>query len=112
MNFQTRIRTPEGVVFDGVTEGLILPGAGGLFGIQAAHEPMLAVLAPGIVTLFQTGDRLHMAVGGGVVEVAAAGVTVLTEMAAIADTESEAEERLEAYQKQAMVALPSAVEFT
>lgn len=80
-SFHCKINTPDDTVFDGEVEGLILPGEEGSFGVLYNHTPYMAVLAPGSITIEQTGSERSMACGGGFAEVRDNDVTILAETA-------------------------------
>jgi F-type H+-transporting ATPase subunit epsilon len=62
--------TPEGPVFEGEAEIVVVPGAAGQLGIMANHAPLVSSLKPGElhVTDMQ-GQRHEFATDGGFVEV-------------------------------------------
>ena len=53
--FSVSVVTPEGAVFDGEAEMLIVPGAAGEIGVLARHAPLVALLKAGS-TRVHTGD--------------------------------------------------------
>ncbi len=74
--------SPESVLYSGDVDQVDLPGAEGDMGILAGHAPLMTVLRPGIVTIFNQGERLSVVITGGFAEVGPAGLTVLTDWAA------------------------------
>jgi F-type H+-transporting ATPase subunit epsilon len=62
--------TPEGPVFEGEAEIVVVPGTAGQLGIMANHAPLVSSLKPGElhVTDMQ-GQRHEFATDGGFVEV-------------------------------------------
>ena len=62
--------TPEGQAFQGEAESVVLPGSEGEFGVLPGHEPFLAVLRIGTMTICkESGEELHAAVSQGFAEV-------------------------------------------
>jgi F-type H+-transporting ATPase subunit epsilon len=64
--FDVALVTPEGTVFDGEAEMLIVPGAAGEIGVLARHAPLVATLKAGS-TRVHLGDNeiLEFAPGPG-----------------------------------------------
>jgi F-type H+-transporting ATPase subunit epsilon len=64
--FDVSLVTPEGTVFDGDAELLIVPGAAGEIGVLARHAPLVATLKAGS-TRVHLGDNeiLEFATGPG-----------------------------------------------
>ncbi len=61
-----RIVTPEGVIFDGRVERVIVPGVEGELGVLARHAPLVARLKIGAVTLkFSDGSSRDFAINEG-----------------------------------------------
>jgi F-type H+-transporting ATPase subunit epsilon len=73
--------SPESVLFSGDVDQVDLPGAEGDMGILAGHAPLVTVLRPGIVTIFQGHEKVPVVVIGGFAEVSPAGLTVLADRA-------------------------------
>jgi len=73
--------SPERVLFSGDVDQVDLPGAEGDVGILAGHAPLVAILRPGIVTIFREGRQESVVVTGGFAEVGPAGLTVLADRA-------------------------------
>jgi F-type H+-transporting ATPase subunit epsilon len=62
--------TPEGQAFHGEAEAVVLPGSEGEFGVLPGHEPFLAALQIGPMTIRKAGgEELHAAVSQGFAEV-------------------------------------------
>ena len=60
---------------------IILPGAGGVFTVQADHTPMLTTLIPGVLEIStEEGKKIFYAINGGFVEIKDNTVKVLAEM--------------------------------
>ena len=70
--------TPDGPVFEGEAEIVVVPGEAGQLGIMANHEPLISTLKPGElhVTDMQ-GNRHEFATDGGFVETRKNETTVL-----------------------------------
>lgn len=65
--FDVSLVTPEGAVFEGEAEMLILPGAGGEIGVLARHAPLVATLRAGStrVHVRRAEEVLEFATGPG-----------------------------------------------
>jgi F-type H+-transporting ATPase subunit epsilon len=81
MSLRLDIVTPESKTFEGQVEAVVIPTASGELGILPGHVGLLTQLDPGELVVTQQGQELHLAVGGGFVEVAGDVVSVLTDMA-------------------------------
>jgi F-type H+-transporting ATPase subunit epsilon len=77
--------SPERVLFSGEVDQVDLPGAEGDMGILPLHAPIVTVLRPGIVTIFNQGRREEVVVVGGLAEMSPAGLTVLADRAGARD---------------------------
>ena len=64
-----RVLTPEGAVFSGEAEIMVVPGSAGELGILAHHAPLISSLKPGHMTVAEGGERLEWATAGGFIEV-------------------------------------------
>ena len=73
--------SPERVLFSGEVDQVDLPGAEGDMGILPLHAPVVTVLRPGIVTIFNQGRREEVVVVGGFAEMSPAGLTILADRA-------------------------------
>jgi F-type H+-transporting ATPase subunit epsilon len=68
--YPVELITPEGVVFSGDAERLIVPGAAGDLGILANHAPLVSVLRPGETRVTEgDGTVHHFATDDGYVQV-------------------------------------------
>ena len=83
--FHFDLVSPERLVFSGEVEQVDVPGAEGDFGVLAGHAPMVAMLKPGILSIFQSGTPERIVVGGGFAEVNPESLTVLAELAVPVD---------------------------
>ena len=79
--FHFDLVSPEKMVFSGEVEQVDVPGAEGDFGVLAHHAPLIAMLKPGILTIFGAGETQRVVVVGGFAEVNEEGLTVLADMA-------------------------------
>ena len=50
-SFKVVITTPDDVAWEGEAVSAIIPGLAGYLGIWAHHAPLVAAVAPGVVTL-------------------------------------------------------------
>jgi len=76
------IVTPEGVVYSDPAVHLVtLPAADGQIGIYAQHTPLLTRLVPGEIIVERNGGHEFLAVGGGLVEVTADSISIVTDSA-------------------------------
>jgi len=66
--FALSLVTPEGAVFEGEVEMLIVPGDAGEIGVLARHAPLVAMLKAGSTRIYRdraTEDILEFATGPG-----------------------------------------------
>src|SRR5512133_1948014 len=93
--------TPEGPVFEGEAEIVVVPGSAGQLGIMANHAPLVSSLKPGElhVTDMQ-GQRHEFATDAGFVEVRKNETLVLVGEAVPRDQIDAARARLERAQAQ------------
>lgn len=94
MNFE--LVSLEGIKFHADAYSVVLPTAAGQITVMPGHEPLLAALVPGIITIRRSkGDQdyhlEHYATYGGVLEVGKNGVRVLVDEATHGDEINEAE---------------------
>jgi F-type H+-transporting ATPase subunit epsilon len=99
------IVTPDGKAFSDDVEMVTLTGVQGEMGILPQHVRLMTKLVPGEVVVRKDGRDQFLAVGGGLVEVTATRVSILTDMAVAAESidEAKAEEarrRAEAHLKE------------
>lgn len=96
MPLHLEIVTPESKTFEGEVDSVVVPTQEGEIGILPDHVGLLAQLEPGELVVSQHGQALHLAVGGGFIEVWENRVAVLTDMAIREDEidESAAEEAM------------------
>jgi F-type H+-transporting ATPase subunit epsilon len=80
------IVTPERRLLSEEVEMVTLPGTAGQMGVLRGHEPLLSTLDIGEIVLHRKGgEKQHIAVHGGVVEVRPNKVTILADLAEIAE---------------------------
>jgi F-type H+-transporting ATPase subunit epsilon len=64
--FDLAVVTPEGAVFEGEAQMLIVPGAGGEIGVLARHAPLVAMLKAGSTRVHVgEGNVIEFATGPG-----------------------------------------------
>ncbi|HWM48108.1 MAG TPA: F0F1 ATP synthase subunit epsilon [Xanthobacteraceae bacterium] len=81
--FQLDLVAPDRLTFSGEVDQVDVPGLEGDFGVFAGHAPTIALMRPGILTVYANGAQQQFVVLGGFVEVSPQGVvTVLAETAA------------------------------
>ena len=77
--FKLKILTPEGVVFDGMAESVIVRTTVGDKGILAKHEPYVAALTIGQAKIRIDGKVRVGAVSSGIVEVTKEQTSILAQ---------------------------------
>jgi F-type H+-transporting ATPase subunit epsilon len=83
--FPLELVAPDRLTFHGEVDQVDLPGIEGDFGVLAGHAPTVALLRPGIVTVYAGGSQTQFVVMGGFAEVSSQGaLTVLADTAAAA----------------------------
>jgi F-type H+-transporting ATPase subunit epsilon len=79
---QVDIVSAEGEMFSGAASMLFAPASEGDVGIAPRHAPLLSLLKAGEVRVkTPAGEEHHFFVGGGVIEVQPAKVTILADTA-------------------------------
>jgi F-type H+-transporting ATPase subunit epsilon len=63
--FDLSVVTPEGSVFDGEAQMLVVPGAAGEIGVLARHAPLVAMLKAGEIRVKSRGEWQSFAAGPG-----------------------------------------------
>jgi F-type H+-transporting ATPase subunit epsilon len=79
--FHFDLVSPEKLAFSGEVDQVDVPGLEGDFGVLAGHAPVVAAIRPGILTIHTGATRQKIIVLGGLAEVSAKGLTVLTDVA-------------------------------
>jgi F-type H+-transporting ATPase subunit epsilon len=77
--FHFELVSPERLLFSGTVDQVDVPGSEGDFGVLAGHAPLVAMLKPGILTIFEGGKQTRAVVFGGFAEVSPGGMTVLAD---------------------------------
>lgn len=104
--FRLKILTPEGIVYDGMAESVIVRTTVGDKGILAKHEPYVAALTIGQAKIRIDGAVRVGAVSSGIVEVTKDRTTILAQSFEWSDeidvdraekAKALAEERMEQY---------------
>lgn len=80
--FQFDLVSPEKLLFSGEVDQVDVPGSEGDFGVFAGHAPMVAIVRPGMLTIYSNGKEEKVVVLGGFAEVGPNGLTVLADVAA------------------------------
>lgn len=83
--FHLQIVTPEGSIFDGQVESVLLPGSEGEMEALPMHAKLMTEVQPGELRLKAEGKTTTLAIGEGFAEVSQGKVTVLTDLAVKAD---------------------------
>lgn len=76
--FSLKIVTPDGLVFDGQAEELVVRTTSGDLGILAGHINCVAPLGTGRATVITDGKHRHASCTGGMVTVVNKEVTLLS----------------------------------
>ena len=84
------IVTPDGKAYSEDVEMVTLTGVQGEMGILPQHIPLMTKMVPGELVVRKGGRDLFVVVGGGLVQVTATRVNILTDMAVAADKMDEA----------------------
>jgi F-type H+-transporting ATPase subunit epsilon len=77
---------PESLLASEEVDMVVAPGAAGDFGVLPEHSPLMALLRPGVIEIYE-GNQVsrRIFVGGGFAEVNETGCTVLAEEAVPVD---------------------------
>jgi F-type H+-transporting ATPase subunit epsilon len=84
------IVTAEGPVYSDDVEIVTLPGIVGQFGVYPQHVPLITQMVPGEIIVRKDGRDTFFATGGGLIEVSATSVAILTDQAVQSDKIDEA----------------------
>ncbi len=79
--FHFDLVSPDKISFSGEVDQVDVPGSEGDFGVLAGHAPLIALLRPGILTVYAGGEQTKLVVLGGFAEVGPDGLTVLADVA-------------------------------
>jgi F-type H+-transporting ATPase subunit epsilon len=73
--------SPERELFNGEVDHVVVPGSEGEFGVSPNHAPVMSVIKPGALRVFDDGNVRRIFVNGGFADVTPEGLTVLAEEA-------------------------------
>jgi F-type H+-transporting ATPase subunit epsilon len=73
--------SPEGSVFEGEAESVVVPAWDGEVGVMKGHAPMLVLLGEGTMRINGGGGDQQFKISGGFMQVVDDVVTVLSEKA-------------------------------
>lgn len=73
--------SPEREVFNGEVDHVVVPGSEGEFGVSPNHAPVMSMIKPGALRVFDGGQVRKIFVNGGFADVTPEGLTVLAEEA-------------------------------
>ncbi len=79
--FHFELVSPDRISFSGEVDQVDVPGSEGDFGVLAGHAPLIALLRPGLMTVYAGGEQTKLVVLGGFAEVGPDGLTVLADVA-------------------------------
>jgi F-type H+-transporting ATPase subunit epsilon len=79
--FHFDLVSPEKLLYSREVEQVDVPGSEGDFGVLAGHAPLVAIIKPGILTIYNAGNTQRLVVLGGFAEVSPQGLTVLADAA-------------------------------
>ena len=63
--FHFELVSPDKISFSGEVDQVDVPGAEGDFGVLAGHAPLIALLRPGLMTVYSGGEQTKLVVLGG-----------------------------------------------
>lgn len=86
-----KIVTPEATVYSDDVEMVTLPAIMGEMGVYPQHVPLITQMVPGEMIVRRDGRDVFIATGGGLIEITATRVSVLTDLAVAADRIDEAQ---------------------
>ena len=79
--FHFELVSPNKISFSGEVDQVDVPGSEGDFGVLAGHAPLIALIRPGVMTVYAAGEKTELVVLGGFAEVGPDGLTVLADVA-------------------------------
>lgn len=98
-SFKLEIVVPDHTVLVDEPCSVIAPGVKGSFGILNGHAPLMAELAPGVITVtYPDMSDEHVAISGGFLQVADNHVVILADSAE-REKDIDVQRALEAYQR-------------
>jgi F-type H+-transporting ATPase subunit epsilon len=71
--------SPERELFHGEVDHVVVPGSEGEFGVLPNHAPVMSVVKPGALRIYDGGTERRIFVNGGFADVTPEGLTVLAE---------------------------------
>ena len=101
--FDVSLVTPDGPVFEGEAEMIVVPGAAGEIGVLARHAPLIATLKAGETRVYVTRDEIRAyATGPGFFQVQLDRAIALVDDAILASEidDARAREQLETAQRE------------
>ena len=101
--FSLSVVTPEGAVFEGEAQMLIVPGAAGEIGILARHAPLVAMLRAGEIRVRAEGQWQAFAAGPGYFKIQRDRAIVLVDDAVRAEEIDVEQARREADEARALL---------
>ena len=101
--FDLSLVTPEGAVFEGEAQMLIVPGAAGEIGVLARHAPLVAMLKAGEIRIRAGGEWQSFAAGPGYFKVHQDRAIVLVDDAVRAEDIDVEEARREVEEARALL---------
>jgi F-type H+-transporting ATPase subunit epsilon len=101
--FDLSVVTPEGTVFEGEAQMLIVPGAAGEIGVLARHAPLVAMLKSGEIRVKSGGGWQSFAAGPGYCKVQQDRAIVLVDDAVRAEEIDVTEARREVEEARALL---------
>ena len=84
------IITPDATAYSEDVDMVTLPGVEGQMGVFPQHVPLMTQMVPGEIIVRKDGHDYSLAVGEGLVEIAADHVSILTDLAIAAEKIDEA----------------------
>ncbi|HEY3106108.1 MAG TPA: ATP synthase F1 subunit epsilon [Gaiellaceae bacterium] len=101
--FDLSVVTPEGSVFEGEAQMVIVPGAAGEIGVLARHAPLVAMLKAGEIRVKAGGEWQSFAAGPGYFKVQRDRALVLVDDAVRAEEIDVAEARRDVEEARALL---------
>ncbi len=85
-SFHFTLSSPDAVLFDGETEYVSLPTAQGEIGVMADHEPLISLIAPGVLKIEVRNEEKILSVGAGFIKVMPNKITAFVQTAEFAES--------------------------
>ena len=80
--FHFELVSPDKISFSGEVDQVDVPDSEGDFGVLAGHVLLIALIRPGLMTVYAGGEQTKLVMLGGFAEVGSDGLTVLADFAA------------------------------